>query len=92
MAKEITLDDIFQDLQAIEPIILQYEQKYRLLSPYFYKLYQAGKLEERWDFMDWAALYEIKLDREKEFKKRFSEVLQNLPLEQPVEDDTLTTE
>jgi len=52
MAKDISIDEILQDLEAIEPIILQYEQKYRLLSPYFYKLYQAGKLEERWDFID----------------------------------------
>lgn len=92
MMTEISIDDILQDLQAIDPIILQYEQKYRLLSPYFYKLYQAGKLEERWDFMDWAALYEIKLDREKEYQQRFSEVLKYLPLEQVVETDTLIIE
>ncbi len=90
MAPKITLDDILQDLQAVEPLIHQYEQKYRLLSPYFYKLYQKGKLEERWDFMDWAALYEIKLDREKEYQKRLSDVLKNLPLQEPVEEDLLT--
>jgi hypothetical protein len=33
-------------------------------TPHFYKLYKAGKLEERWDFIDWAGIYEIKLDRE----------------------------
>jgi hypothetical protein len=92
VAKDITIDDILQDLQAVEPIILQYEQKYRLLSPYFYRLYQKGKLEERWDFMDWAALYEIKLDREKEYEKRLSDVLKNLPLEEHVEEDMLMTE
>ena len=90
MAPEITIDDILQDLQAIEPLILQYEQKYRLLSPYFYRLYQKGKLEERWDFMDWAALYEIKLDRENEYHKRLSDVLKNLPLQEPVEEQMLT--
>ena len=92
MAKSITLDDILQDLQAIEPIILQYEQKYKLLSPYFYKLFKNGKLEERWDFMDWAALYEIKLDREQQYKELVPEALKNLPLEQPVEDELLSVE
>ncbi len=69
MHNNVALDEILQDLQAIEPLIHQYEHKYRLLSPYFYRLYQKGKLEERWDFMDWAALYEIKLDREKASEK-----------------------
>ena len=42
MAIEISLDEIIEDLQAIEPKILQYEKKYKLLSPYFHKLYKAG--------------------------------------------------
>jgi len=70
MAKDISIDEILQDLEAIEPIILQYEQKYRLFSPYFYKLYQAGKLEECWDFIDWAVLYEIKLRRQQQYHDR----------------------
>ena len=92
MATENTIDDIMQDLQAIEPLILQYEQKYKLLSPYFYKLYQSGKLEERWDFMDWAALYEIKLDREQVYKERLYEVLENLPLDHSVGEEILLAE
>jgi hypothetical protein len=68
MAKKLTIDDIIEDLQAIEPIILEYEKKYKLLSPYFYKLYQAGKLEENREFIRWAALYETKLDREKQYR------------------------
>lgn len=91
MAEDISLDDILQDLQAVEPLISQYEQKYRLLSSYFYRLYQKGKLEERWDFLDWAALYEIKLDREKEYEKRLSDVLKDLPLQEPIEKEMLTT-
>lgn len=86
MSKDITIDDILEDLQAIEPIILQYEQKYRLLSLYFYKLYKAGNLEERWDFIDWAALYEIKLRRQQQYRDRIQEVIETLPLETPVEE------
>jgi len=43
MAEILTLDGIIEDLQAIEPLLLQFEKKYKMLSPYFYKLYQAGR-------------------------------------------------
>ncbi|MFQ5631670.1 MAG: hypothetical protein ACE5I1_23100 [bacterium] len=67
MNDQISLNEIIEDLQAIEPKILEYEKKYKLLSAYFYKLYHAGKLEDKWDFQNWAGLYEIKLDRLGEF-------------------------
>jgi hypothetical protein len=89
MNAEIPLIEIIEDLQGIEPKILEYEKKYRLLSPYFYKLYKAGKLEEHWDFQNWAGLYEIKLDRLAEYKQRLAEVLPALPLVDTVEEDFL---
>jgi len=39
MATTISLTEIIEDLQGIEPKILEYEKKYQLLSTYFYKLY-----------------------------------------------------
>ncbi|MFQ5866213.1 MAG: hypothetical protein ACE5IW_13405 [bacterium] len=69
MEKQVSLDDIIQDLVAVEPLLLNYEKKYKVRTPHFYTLYKQGKLEERWDFIDWAGLYEIKLDREKEYEK-----------------------
>jgi len=65
---EITLDDIIEDLVAVEPLLLNYEKKYKVRTPHFYKFYKEGKLEERWDFIDWAGLYEIKLDREETYQ------------------------
>lgn len=41
----MTRDGIIEDLQAIAPQLLQFEKKYKLLSSYFYKLYETGKLE-----------------------------------------------
>ncbi|MDZ7260627.1 MAG: hypothetical protein ONB05_00705 [candidate division KSB1 bacterium] len=67
MAPKLTVEEIIEDLQAIEPIILDYEKKYQLLSPYFFTLYQAGMLEEHKDFLRWAALYQTKLDRENQY-------------------------
>jgi len=89
MEKDLTLNEIMEDLQAIEPKILEYEKNYKLLSPYFYKLYQAGKLEEHWDFQYWAGLYEIKLDRESLYKKKIAEVIGELPLADKIEKDLL---
>lgn len=68
MEAKFTLDDIMEDLVSVEPLLLNYEQKYKVRTPDFYKLYTQGKLEERWDFIDWASLYEIKLDREQAYQ------------------------
>ena len=56
MNSQISLNEIIEDLQAIEPKILEYEKKYKLLSIYFHKLYYAGKLKECWVFKNWAGL------------------------------------
>lgn len=85
MAEPLTLDGIIEDLQAIAPQLLQFEKKYKLLSPYFYQLYQTGKLECAEDFQEWAALYEIKLHREQFFRTHLAEALSNMPLNEPVE-------
>jgi hypothetical protein len=89
MSNGISLNEIIEDLQSIEPKILEYEKKYKLLSPYFHKLYKAGKLEEKWDFQNWAGLYEIKLDRLTEYKEKLAEVMLELPLIDAVEKNFL---
>ncbi|MCI0699055.1 hypothetical protein L0337_44510 [candidate division KSB1 bacterium] len=80
MENRITLDDIIEDLTAVEPLLLNYEKKYKVRTPHFYELYKQGKLEERWDFIDWAGLYEIKRDREEAYEKLAIEALRQLPL------------
>jgi hypothetical protein len=82
MDNRITLDDIIEDLTAVEPLLLNYEKKYKVRTSHFYKLYKQGKLEERWDFIDWAGLYEIKLDREEAYEQLAGEALRQLPLRQ----------
>ena len=89
MTTQISINEIIEDLQGIEPKILEYENKYKLLSAYFHKLYKAGKLKESWDFQNWAGLYAIKLDRLAEYKQRLTEVLPALPLVDTVEEDFL---
>ncbi len=89
MAEPLTLDAVLEDLQAIEPLILNYEKTYKVLTPYFVKLYRAGKLEENWDFIDWAGLYEIKLRREKAYRELLALSLRRLPLKEELTDERL---
>ena len=84
MAVDLAIDMIIEDLQMIEPKLSAFENKYKLLSPYFYKIYQSGKFEEHPDFVDWAGLYQIKLKRIERYEQIFSQVLDNLPLHQPI--------
>lgn len=85
MAEIMTLDGIIDDLHAIEPLLLQFEKKYKLLSTYFYKLYQTGKLECEEDFQEWAALCEAKQHREQLFQNHLAEAISYMPLNKPIE-------
>jgi hypothetical protein len=68
------VDDILDDIYAMEGIIKKYEKKYGITSRTFYTLYRAGKLddsdfERTREFSDWASAYAIKLEREQEFEE-----------------------
>jgi len=77
MEAQVTLDDVIADLAAIELLLLDYEKQFKVRTPDFYQLYKQGKLQERWDFIDWAGLYEIKLDREKAYAESKSRRLED---------------
>ena len=89
MEMQITLNDIIEDLVAVEPLLLNYEKKYKVRTPHFYKLYKKGGLEGRWDFIDWAGLYEIKLDREETYEQLANEAIQQLPLRGHLKSDNM---
>jgi len=63
------LQDIIQDLHALEERVRAYERKYGITSCDFYELYQAGLLdddgfEKTQELTRWASAYEMKLERE----------------------------
>ncbi|MBN1888508.1 MAG: hypothetical protein JW850_10975 [Thermoflexales bacterium] len=69
MEIKMTLTEIIQDIHAMDEELVHYEARYGLRSQYFYELYKDGKLPdldplETRDYTDWAACYEIKLNRE----------------------------
>ena len=62
------LQDIIQDLHALEERMRAYERKYGITSHDFYELYQAGLLddegfEKTQEFTRWASAYEMRFDQ-----------------------------
>ena len=64
---EVTITEILDDLRVAGETTRRFERRYWLSSADFYAFYQQGLLddgEHTEDFSQWAAFYEIKLDRE----------------------------
>ncbi|NJN83699.1 MAG: hypothetical protein HC802_16435 [Caldilineaceae bacterium] len=67
------LDEIIQDVRALETRIRAYERKYGITSQDFYALYQEGLLddegfEQTTEFTRWASAYAMKIERETAFE------------------------
>jgi hypothetical protein len=70
---KMSLEEIIQDLRALEARIRAYERKYGVTSQDFYALYQEGLLddegfEQSTEFTRWASAYALKLERETMFE------------------------
>jgi hypothetical protein len=74
----MTLDEILQDIHALEEDMLAYERKYGVLSETFYESYINGEEppDDTWvlDWNDWAGTYEIWLRR----REQYREIIQSL--------------
>ena len=69
----MTLNEILQDIHALEEDLLTYERKYGVLSETFYESYISGEEppDDAWvlDWNDWAAAYEIWLRRREQYRE-----------------------
>ena len=79
----MTLEEIIQDLRAIEARVRSYERKYGITSQDFYNLYQEGLLDEEGfeqsiEFVRWASAYSMKLERESAFEVASKAFVSNL--------------
>lgn len=65
------LNEIVQDIHAMEEDMLMYERKYGVLTQTFYESYVNGEepADDTWvlDWGDWAAAYEIWLQRREQY-------------------------
>jgi hypothetical protein len=68
----MTLDEILQDIHALEEDMLAYERKYNVLTETFYESYVNGEEppDDAWvlDWNDWAGTYEIWLRRREQYR------------------------
>jgi hypothetical protein len=68
----MTLDDILQDIYALEDEMRTYERKYGVLSETFYESYMSGEEppEEAWvrDWTAWASAYKVWLRRREQYR------------------------
>ncbi len=69
----MTLDEILQDIHALEEDMLVYERKYGVLTETFYESYINGEEppDDAWvlDWNDWAGTYEIWLQRREQYRQ-----------------------
>ena len=63
----MTLDDILEDIYALEDELRSYERKYNVLSETFYTAYTSGEEphDDAWvrDWTAWASAYKLWLRR-----------------------------
>lgn len=68
----MTLDDILQDIYALETEMRAYERKYGVLSETFYESYRTGEEppEAAWvrDWTAWASAYQLWLRRREQYQ------------------------
>jgi hypothetical protein len=68
----MTLDDILQDIYALEDEMRAYERKYGVLSETFYESYIKGEEppNEAWvrDWTAWASAYQVWLRRREQYQ------------------------
>ncbi len=82
------LQEIIQDIHAMNQELEKFEAKYGMLSRDFYELYISGALrdeeiEEINDYGRWAAYYRIKSQREAAYDKLMKERLAELRASAP---------
>lgn len=69
----MTLDEILQDIHALETDLISYERKYNMLSEIFYGFYSDGEEpdEDDWvlDWTRWATAYQIWLRRREQYRQ-----------------------
>lgn len=68
----MTLDDILQDIYALEDELRTYERKYNVLSETFYEAYVDGEEppDDSWvrDWTAWASAHKLWLRRKEQYR------------------------
>ena len=85
----MTLDEILQDIHALNEDLRAYERKYGVLSETFYEAYISGEepADDTWvlDWSDWAGAYEIWLSRRRQYQDLIESLKKNASLSEVIE-------
>jgi len=77
----MTLEDILQDIYALEDEMRAYERKYGVLSETFFQAYSQGEEppEEAWvrDWTAWASAYQLWLKRREQYQSAIKSQTRN---------------
>ena len=69
----MTLQDLIEDIHALNEDLVIYERKYGVLSETFYEAYMKGEepQDDAWvlDWSDWAGAYKIWLRRQEQYRQ-----------------------
>lgn len=56
---QFKIDKYKRELKALETELEQFDKKYNMTSPELFKAFEAGKLGDSMDFIEWSSLYKI---------------------------------
>jgi hypothetical protein len=79
----MTLNDVLQDIYALEDEMRAYERKYGILSETFYESYVAGEepSDDAWvrDWIAWASAYKVWLRRREQYLAALQSLRATMP-------------
>ncbi|MBX3052610.1 MAG: hypothetical protein KF753_14100 [Caldilineaceae bacterium] len=75
----MTLDEILQDIHALEEDLLTFERKYGVLTETFFDAYERGEEPEddAWvlDWSEWAGTYQLVVERRGRYRQAIQALL-----------------
>ena len=79
----MNLEDILNDIHALEEELLEFERKYGIRSETFYTAYMSGEEpeEDSWmlDFGEWASVYKTWLTRQGDYRNKVQRIQKKSP-------------
>ena len=66
---EITLSDYRHRLERYQKDLEEFEQRFAMKSPVFYKNFEAGELGDKMDYFEWAGLYKLCQDAQEKIRR-----------------------
>ena len=63
----MVLEELLQDIHALDANLLELEREYGLLSEDMHALYRLGEFEQSRDLIRWVGYYELRRERQRSY-------------------------